>query len=184
MKTNTTTPINPPASFELIKQNIIEAREATLPEQPRHTKRQYCPIFKSLSDKQKQIRLNINSSKSEDSKQKWKLERNKTMHEIKAQSLRNHINKIDEIAAEIQNAPDCMKMYKAVEKIKQKKYSKLIITDEDGKTMCDDKDITKRIKLYFEHKYKGDDKIQPFMIKIQHLTRPLHQMKSARQSDN
>ena len=153
---------NPIIQYEHFIHTIKTTRNEILPKQMPGRKSPYCPILQRLSEKQKQIRLNISSCQDEKTKQKWKAERNKIMHEIKTQSLKNHRKKIDDMATEIETAPDSIKMYKAVKTIKQKRKDTLIITDDDGKVMSDDKQIAKRVKSFFEQKYKGEKEIEPF----------------------
>ena len=142
--------------------NIIKTREETLPTMERNKRRDYCPTLQKLSEQQKQIRMNIASSRTEEAERKWRRERNNIMHRIKAQSLKNYIKKLDNIATEIQQASDSTKMFKAVKHIKQTKREKIIISDSNGKVLCDDKEIVNNVKDFFQNKYKGEENILPF----------------------
>ena len=85
----------------------------------RPANREYNAEIEELSKKQKSLRLEINSLKTvhlEKFKEKRK-ERNKILNEIKRKNKQILANKIDDIAKDINNAPDSQRMFKASREI-------------------------------------------------------------------
>lgn len=167
------TDTDPNTKYQNITETIVTSRQAIIPKKNPKRREDYCPILHSLSEKQKDLRLKINNSTNEELRQKWRIERNKIMHDIKKQTKENKTKMLDNIAWEIQLAPDSMKMFKSVDKIKQKKKDRLKIADKDGKIVEDDKQITEIVKEYYEQKYCGISEIEPFETECPELETPI-----------
>ena len=166
------TDTDPNTKYQNITETILASRQV-LPKKNPKRREDYCPIIHSLSEKQKELRLNINNSTNEELRQRWRIERNKIMHDIKKQTKENKTKMLDNIAWEVQLAPDSMKMFKAVDKIKQNKRDKLKIADKEGKIVEDDREITTIVKDYFEEKYRGISEIEPFETEHPELETPI-----------
>ena len=147
-----------------IVENLKLAASATLPAKPRN-KKTSCPIIEKLSEKQKKIRLDISCDKDPKSILHKKKERNIILKEIKSQQTLNAEIEIDKLATEIEASTDSQKTFKATKLILNinKKKSAIVIHNQEGKPIDNDKNKLETIAQHYTEKYKGNYHITPFL---------------------
>lgn len=142
--------------LNVINETLTKTAEEVLPKitNIRH-KETFCPTIENLSRKQKELRLQIQSTSDEEIKTKKKQERNKILHQIRQKALDNANQRIDYIVDTISKSSDSHQMFQALNLIRRKHTQAYIIQDGNGHLVKADKDKLKILHDYFSNKYNG-----------------------------
>ena len=133
------------------------------------------PEIEILSEKQKQLRVQINNIKEVNNIQRLRKQRNETMRTIKQKLLENKEKEINEKLNEINNMKDDSKMFKSAKLIHQKKFQNPIIHDEKGKFVTQPTKIYDIIKDHFYNHFNdpNEKQIEPFIGIKRKLNKPI-----------
>jgi len=156
---------SPKETIEIINTSLAEAAKETLPKIGNSPNdKPYCPIINELSRKQKDIRLTIQNTTDVQIKQQKKTERNAILHKIKRQAQTNKNKEIDDIVESIENCNESRQMFKALDLIRKPRKRKIIIHNQEGHTIDDNKEQLRILQAYFNEKYTGTNSnpINPF----------------------
>ena len=140
------------------------------------------PVIEKLSIQQKNIRLEIsectNSNKIADLKSK----RNQILHEITQTLNKQKNDELNSIASEINKSKDNAKMYRAVKLLKRKHPQKLILVDEEGKSITNEEQCSKIVAKHFEGHFTTHDEqeLEAFITEPQPLNNPITQKEVAK----
>ncbi|GFS00539.1 RNA-directed DNA polymerase from mobile element jockey-like [Elysia marginata] len=125
----------------------------------------YDPVLAALSEKQKQVRIKINESKSHSKKKELKAERNKLLHELQSMVKCKQNKELDKAAEDINKLLDHACMFKAVKSLNKKKSENPKIFDADGNFIPIIDEIQTVIARLNNNRACGEDRIPGELIK-------------------
>ena len=108
----------------------------------------------NLSQRQKELRIKINTTNEDNKKIELEKERNETLHQIrkKVTQLRNEeLNKQEEA---ISSAQTDDVMFSAVKALNRGKFENPKVEDSEGKLITNPNEILKTVANHFENKFK------------------------------
>ena len=119
--------------------------------------------IQEMSEKQKQLRLNLSHCNATDYKA-IKKERNKILHEIKHRLMQNKEQERNQKFSQLDHMEDASKMYKSVKILQQKPFTNPYVYDENKKCVTKPSEIYKIVRDYFEKTFNDDDisSIKPY----------------------
>ena len=135
---------------------------------------EYSDKVEQLSKEQKKIRINISNTKDTAKIIDLRKERNRIMKEIKNEikAIREH--NIEEIVKEIEAAPNDMKMYKSIKRLRKpkSKNKNIVIHDCEGKNIINEKEKYQAVKTHFQDQLYDESimKIEQFIGEPRPLT--------------
>ena len=129
----------------------------------------------NLSQQQKQLRLKIQSCKTEEKITALRKNRKQILHKIssKLQELRN--KELDEQVASIDHTNDAAKMVKAAKLIQCKPYENIKIHNSEGKFVTEPNEIIKLTTEFFRNKFldRNAQHIHPYKGEQRLLSNPI-----------
>jgi hypothetical protein len=139
--------------WKIITKICTEAAEEVVGRNDRNNKRENEEI-KDLSEKQKKIRDEINSTRNKNTRKEKRIERNKIMTEIHKKIEEEDQKAILEMVEEVENSKDdsrrMFKVVKNLQRIKEKK--KIVVDGENGKT-TDESQQVKIVTSFFSQMF-------------------------------
>jgi len=170
----------PQEKWDTIKNIIKNAalETAGLQEKPKHTNRTPDITINNLSQQQKQLRLKIQSCKTEEKISKLRKDRNKILHKISSKVQEHRSKELDEQVASIDHTNDASKMFKAAKLIHRKPYENIKIHNSEGKFVTEPNEIIKLTTEFFRNKFVDRDAqhIHPYKGKPRPLNNPITQL--------
>lgn len=151
----------PQETWTRMTKTILETAKTTIGYKDKQHNHITSEEIKSLHQKQKKLKLDIESTISKEKKQKLKKERNQLLNKIKY-TIKDHNNKqIEEEIKQIESyKDDSNRCHQAVRVLKSKKAKKpLIIKDKEGKLIGAEKEQVKMITNYFKDIFSSDEEI-------------------------
>ena len=136
------------------------------------SKHEYSEVIEELSNKQKLVRLEINTTTDITILSQLKSKRNKILKEIKYQQKLIRDTNIDRMVEDIDNAQNDRKMYKAVKVLNRPtRKANDYIHDKDGKCITNKYEINQVIKEHFNQHFYDETvpQIQAFVGEPRHL---------------
>ena len=121
-------------------------------------------IIQEMSEKQKQLRLNLSQCNNITMYKALKKEQNKILHEIKHRLEQNKEHELNLKVSQLDHIEDASKMYKSVKILQQKSFINPYVYDENKKCMTKPSEIYKVVRGHFEKHFNDDDvsSINPF----------------------
>lgn len=134
---------------------LIEASEKFKPKKTKNHKTDNEEI-KTLSEQQKELRLQIESVENEDQKQKLKTIRNSVLHSIKRIQQEEKLQHITNIVEEINNSKDdSRRMFRAVKETNRKKSNNIIVKNKKGEYITRNKAKIEEISEHFRDVFQS-----------------------------
>ena len=128
---------------------------------------EYSDKVEQLSKEQKKIRIDISNTKDAEKILDLRKERNRIMKEIKNEVQRIRERNIKEIVKEIDAAPNDMKMYKSIKRLRKPKgkSKNIVIHDNEGKIIINEKEKYQAVKAHFQEQLHDESvkKIEQFI---------------------
>ena len=128
---------------------------------------EYSDKVEQLSKEQKKIRIDISNTKDAEKILDLRKERNRIMKEIKNEIQRIRERNIEEIVKEIDAAPNHMKMYKSIKRLRKPKgkSKNIVIHDNEGKIIINEKEKYQAVKAHFQEQLYDESvkKIEQFI---------------------
>eukprot|EP00794_Sanderia_malayensis_P021165 gene21165-23243_t len=120
--------------------------------------------IQELSEKQKQLRLNLSRCHDVTEYKAMKKERNKILHEIKQKLKQNKEQELNLKVSQLDQIDDASKMYKSVKMLQQKSFANPYVYDENKKCITKPSEIYKVVRGHFEKHFNDDEasSIQPY----------------------
>lgn len=123
----------------MIPEKIYEVGHNVLGEVTRARHRNHDPRIEELSTEQKLIRIQLQNVTDANRREELKKKRNRISHEIRRTALANKEEELSERAMEVERLKDGPQMFKAVHLMKRRQSIKVIVKDDNGKIICEDK---------------------------------------------
>ena len=129
------------------------------------------PVIKSLSDKQKALRLQINSV-HENNRMKLMKERNRVMHELHYRlKIERDEKELNKIKAFENIKEDSNKMYRVMREINRNKPREKIVVKQEDSLIIDEEEVTTEITKFFTSVFSSDSinqisAINPIPMKV------------------
>ena len=120
--------------------------------------------IQELSEKQKQLRLNLSRCHDVIEYKAMKKERNKILHEIKQRLKQNEEQELNQKVNHLDQIEDASKMYKSVKMLQQKSFTNPYVHDENKMCITKPTEIYKVVRGHFEKHFNNDDasSIKPY----------------------
>ena len=117
-----------------------------------------------MSEKQKQLRLNLSHCNEATEYKAMKKERNKILHEIKHRLKQNKEQELNQKVSQLDHMEDASKMYKSVKILQQNPFTNPYVYDENKKCVTKPSEIYKIVRDHFEKHFNDDDasSIKPY----------------------
>ena len=149
-------------TWKVIVNTVKSAAKEVVGEQnPKVNKDEYSEKIEELSNEQKKIRIEISNTQNTEKIVELRKKRNKVIKEIKKELKSIRESNIDEIIKEIDDAPHDMKMYKSIKRLKAPtKKNNIIVHDDDGKRIINEKEKYQAIKEHFHHQLYDENAIK------------------------
>ena len=147
----------------IIKKAGMESAGTT--ERTQHPNREPDREITEMSNKQKDLRLQIQNTTDEAKRQQLKRERNNLQHRISNRALTVRNQEIDKQVEEIEkNADDATLMYRAVKTLNRKKIENPKVQDENGLLATTPNEILEITTKFFQSKFQDEQTqdIEPF----------------------
>ena len=147
----------------IIKKAGMESAGTT--ERTQHPNREPDREITEMSNKQKDLRLQIQNTTDEAKRQQLKRERNNLQHRISNRALTVRNQEIDKQVEEIEkNADDATLMYRAVKTLNRKKFENPKVQDENGLLATTPNEILEITTKFFQSKFQDEQTqdIEPF----------------------
>ena len=173
-------------TWDIIAEKITNVAEETLGFKKSHKQRKtFYPEIEELSNRQKQIRLQISNTNDAHKLQNLKTRRNLILHQIENRLNELKSAELDRMADNIEEFKDNIKMFKALKQMNRKPYETPTVHDANGKMISNPQDVYDAIKTHFEnhfHKPEIED-LKMFESEVpKALTKPVTWMKLVKQS--
>ncbi|GFR69344.1 endonuclease-reverse transcriptase [Elysia marginata] len=162
--------------WKLIKQCIETAAKNSIEEVPKHKAYpRWDNEVKHLSDKQKQVRLEILNSKEPQKIKDLKKERNFMLHKIKEKTKQLKNEHLDELASNIDKTSSDGGIFQAVKALNRKRFENPKVHDNDGKQVSNPRQIQLIIANHFKSKFRDDNihDIEPYFGQLRKLKSPI-----------
>ncbi|GFR72839.1 RNA-directed DNA polymerase from mobile element jockey [Elysia marginata] len=162
--------------WKLIKECIETAAKNNIEEVP---KQKAYPRWdnevKHLSDKQKQVRLEILNSKEPQKIKDLKKERNCILHKIREKTKQLKNEHLDELASNIDKTSSDGSMFQAVKALNRKRFENPKVHDNDGKQVSNPSQIQLIIANHKKSKFRDDNihDIEPYFGQPRKLKSPI-----------
>ena len=137
---------------------------------------EYSKEVEELSKLQRDIRTQIQCTDKVDFVKKLRTKRNKIKKQIKTVLKSIRERNIDAIVKEIDEAPNDMKMYKSVQKIRKPKEKKnIVVHDDEGRNIVNEEEKYKAVKEHFYNQLydRNVEEIMQFIGKPRPLKRKI-----------
>ena len=106
-----------------------------------------------MSETQRKLRQQINSTRNPARKQALKQQRNRILHAQRRRARDNASVRLDNLAAEVEHLHDGAKMFRAVREMTRKPASKLKIQDDSGRVICNAAELNARVTHHFGRQF-------------------------------
>ena len=138
---------------------------------------------KDLSEKQKDLRIQIQNCKQEEKIKELKKERNYVLHNIRRKNRETKEKHLDHLIQEIDNSKRDGGMFKAIKVLNRKQFTNPHVNDKDGKKVTSPTEIQNIITKHLKSKFRDEctEDIQPFSGQPRALNNPISE-KEVRQS--
>lgn len=113
--------------------------------------------IQEMSEKQKQLRLNLSRCHDVTEYKAMKKERNKILHEIKQRLEQDKEQELYQKVSQLDQIEDASKMYKSVKILQQKSFANPYVHDENKKCITKPSEIYKVVREHFEKHFNDDD---------------------------
>jgi exonuclease III len=163
--------------WDVVSNNIISVAERILgmKQKPSQRKRTHDPEIAKLSEKQKNIRLDITKTSDAERVKELRHQRNRVLKEIKQRTLENKEKELNEMASEVNKMHDHTQIFKSVKAMKRKPFENPYITDATNKQITNPEAMYNAIKTHFNNHFYDPNmtNVEPFTGEARPLDKPI-----------
>ena len=131
--------------------------------------------IKELSNKQKEIRIEMMNEKRVDKVRALRVRRKEIQKVIEKRLKTIREAEIDEIAEEIESTKDDARMFKAMKKVERKPFENPMVHDKDNKCITEPQQLYETITEYFKQQFYNErnENVERFTGPRKRLNRPI-----------